>query len=306
VVGLTRNAPTSGGDSVAFLSVADTQLVALDQPAEATVLERARVVERLRQTDLGRGQPVLEELATDPRFRPPAQSSPPLAAVLVEVVPPRAREVRETLGRWGDVAVYSQGEEEALLLGGLVVVGLPVLDDELVPGPRDPEVVARAGVEPLILEQDRGRTFGRPQRDHGAHVRPGHRADHEVLGRADSVGEPQDERVGHSGTAHHLAPAVLGGEHERPGHRPRRPATTADRCGRGTDPRVPAASRARPARPGRLVPGAPARCLAALVVRVACLVAGDQRRAGRLTGAPHGLREVAWRRRLRRCLADDR
>jgi putative ABC transport system permease protein len=57
VVGLTKNALTSGGDSVAFVSVADAQLIAFDQPAEATMLERQRVVERLRRTDLGRGQP---------------------------------------------------------------------------------------------------------------------------------------------------------------------------------------------------------------------------------------------------------
>jgi putative ABC transport system permease protein len=120
VVGLTRNALTSGGDSVAFLSVADTALVATDQPAEAIVLERERVVDRLSQTDLGRGQPGLEDLARDSRWRPPAAPSPPLAAVLVDVEPHRTSEVRATLARWGDVTVYSQEEEEALLLGGVV------------------------------------------------------------------------------------------------------------------------------------------------------------------------------------------
>ena len=64
VVGLTRDALTSGGDSVAFMTVADAQLVAYHQPSEATVLERARIVERLRGTDLGRSQPALAELAT--------------------------------------------------------------------------------------------------------------------------------------------------------------------------------------------------------------------------------------------------
>ncbi|MFO0630120.1 MAG: hypothetical protein U0325_31460 [Polyangiales bacterium] len=47
VVELTRNALTSGGDSVAFMTVGDTQLIAFDQSAEATLLERHRVVERL-------------------------------------------------------------------------------------------------------------------------------------------------------------------------------------------------------------------------------------------------------------------
>jgi putative ABC transport system permease protein len=120
VVGLTKNALTSGGDSVAFMTVGDAALVALDQPPEAAVLERQRVVERLRRTDLGRGQPALEDLATDPRWRPPALASPPLAAVLVEAAPHSADEVRAIMGSWGDVSVYSQAEEEALLLGGVV------------------------------------------------------------------------------------------------------------------------------------------------------------------------------------------
>ncbi|MBL8625545.1 MAG: ABC transporter permease [Myxococcales bacterium] len=120
VVGLTRNALTSGGDSVAFVSVADAQLIALDQPAEATVLERQRVVERLRGTDLGRGQPALEDLATDPRWRAPAVASPPVAAVLVEVAPHQLAAVRAIVGSWGDVTVYTQAEQEALLLGGVV------------------------------------------------------------------------------------------------------------------------------------------------------------------------------------------
>jgi hypothetical protein len=36
VVGLTKNALTSGGESVAFVSVADAELIAFDQPAEAS------------------------------------------------------------------------------------------------------------------------------------------------------------------------------------------------------------------------------------------------------------------------------
>jgi putative ABC transport system permease protein len=120
VVGLTKNALTSGGDSVAFLSVADAQLVAFDQPPEATVLERERVVERLRRTDLGRGQPALEALVTDPRWRPPALASPPVAAVLIDADPHRLADLQKTLRGWGDVSVYTQAEEESLLLGGVV------------------------------------------------------------------------------------------------------------------------------------------------------------------------------------------
>lgn len=120
IVGLTRNALTSGGDSVAFLTVNDAQQVAYDQPPEATMLERERVVARLRKTELGRSNPSLEDLPHDDRWRSPALSSPPLAAVLVKADPARLPEVMATLKRWGDVQVYTQAEEEGLLLGGVV------------------------------------------------------------------------------------------------------------------------------------------------------------------------------------------
>lgn len=120
VVGLTKNALTSGGESVAFVSVADAALVAFDQPAEATLLERERVVERLRRTDVGRGQPALEDLATDPRWRAPALASPPVAAILVDAEPHRSAQVAETLRAWGDISVFTQADQEAMLLGGVV------------------------------------------------------------------------------------------------------------------------------------------------------------------------------------------
>lgn len=120
VVGVTRNALTSGGESVAFVSVADAQAIALDQPAEATLLERQRVVSRLRATDLGRSQPGLEDLAADPRWRAPAVAAPPVAAVLLDVDRHRVAEVQAVLAAWGDVTVYRQADEEALLLEGVV------------------------------------------------------------------------------------------------------------------------------------------------------------------------------------------
>jgi putative ABC transport system permease protein len=120
VVGTTRNALTSGGDSVAFVTVADSHLVASEQPPEAIALERQRVAERLRRTDLGRGQPALEDLALDSSWRAPALSSPPLAAVLVRAEPHRLDEVKRTFAGWGDVSVYTQAEEEDLLLSGVV------------------------------------------------------------------------------------------------------------------------------------------------------------------------------------------
>jgi putative ABC transport system permease protein len=120
VVGVTEHAVTASGDSVAFVSVADALSIALDQPAEASVLERARVVDRLSQTDLGRAQPGLADLARDPRWRPPALALPPIAAVMVEVEPGRVGVVRGIVEHWGDVSVYTQREQHALLLGDVV------------------------------------------------------------------------------------------------------------------------------------------------------------------------------------------
>lgn len=120
VVGLTRNTLTSGGDAVAFLTVSDALAVAADTPAEAVLLERQRTIERLRRTDLGRSQTALEDLVIDPRWRAPALASSPLAAVLLRVEPHRLEEVRSTLAAWGDVAVFTQAEEQQLLLGGVV------------------------------------------------------------------------------------------------------------------------------------------------------------------------------------------
>lgn len=121
VVGLTRDALNASGDAVVFVSVADWQLINNDQPAEATQLERERAIARLLETELGRAQPGLEELLRDTRWRPPAVAQPPLSAVLVNVSSPAMLgPVKDTMGRWGDVAVYTGGEQLDLLLGGVI------------------------------------------------------------------------------------------------------------------------------------------------------------------------------------------
>ncbi len=121
VVGVTRQALTTGGDSVGFLTVADAHLVVADRPPDAMISERQRRLERLRLTDLGRGQPALEELAVDPSWRPPALAPALISAVLVRVeAPHRMQEVQRALAAWPDVAVYTQEEQERLLLHGVV------------------------------------------------------------------------------------------------------------------------------------------------------------------------------------------
>jgi len=114
VVGLTRHAVTSGGDGAAFLSVADSQRVQQDEAADAILTERERRRERLRNNDLGRTQPVLEDLVVDPRWRAPVLSAPAVQAVLVDVDSRVELErVRAAIASWADVTVYDQGSRRS-------------------------------------------------------------------------------------------------------------------------------------------------------------------------------------------------
>lgn len=121
VVGLTRQLLGSGGDAVVLATLADAQLVMEDAPSDAVRTERERRTERLARSDLGRATPSLAALLADPRFRSPALSASPIAAVLVDLRTPAEREgVRAALAAWPDVAVYSTADEEKLLLDGVV------------------------------------------------------------------------------------------------------------------------------------------------------------------------------------------
>ncbi len=121
IVGLTRDVLTTGGEPALFLTIRDAQLVSQDQPSAAVRLERERALARLTATDLGRGRPALEALIVDPRAARPGFADPPLNAVLVRLRShDRSDEVRATLASWGDISVYSQADEERLLLQGVV------------------------------------------------------------------------------------------------------------------------------------------------------------------------------------------
>ena len=120
VVGLTRQLLASGGDAVVCATVADTQRILADDSSDALIAERERRLTRLRDTDLGRSQPALEDLAVDPRWTFPAIAAPPIQAVRVRVAPARLDEVRAALDRWSDVTVWTRAEEEQLVLQGMV------------------------------------------------------------------------------------------------------------------------------------------------------------------------------------------
>ncbi len=121
VVGITRNMIGSGGDGLAFLTVADALAVQFDAAGEATRLERAARRGRAEHLDIGRSQPGLLERADLPSNALPAIGSPLVSAILIDLKPgvdPEA--VRSTMTGWADVSVYTGNEQRLLLLQGPV------------------------------------------------------------------------------------------------------------------------------------------------------------------------------------------
>lgn len=121
VVGLTRGMVGSGGDGLAFFSVSDALAIQFDQPAEAIRLERAARRQRVEAIDLGRMQPLLLDRAAGSSRGVPALAPPQVSAILVTLEPGASESaLRQTLGNWPDVTVYSTQEQRDLLLSGMV------------------------------------------------------------------------------------------------------------------------------------------------------------------------------------------
>ncbi len=121
VVGQTRGLVGSGGDGLAFFTIADAMAIQFDVPGEAVRLERAARRTRVADTDLGRLQPLLLERATGLASGIPAFAEPQVSAILVTLAPGADEAaVRRTLGNWPDIALYSTQEQKDLLLAGMV------------------------------------------------------------------------------------------------------------------------------------------------------------------------------------------
>lgn len=121
VVGLTRGMVGSGGDGLAFFTVADAMAIQFDQPGEAIRLERAARRARVEAVDLGRLQPQILDRAEGLKSGIPALGGTQISAVLVSLAPGADPEaVRGTFETWPDVTVYSTDEQRNLLLSGMV------------------------------------------------------------------------------------------------------------------------------------------------------------------------------------------
>jgi putative ABC transport system permease protein len=119
-VGIAEGMTGTGGDPLAFLTVADVLSIQNEASGEAIRLEREARAVRVRGSELG-GDPQLLRRARAAGAQIPALAPPPIAAVLVELEPGSDPEaVRRAIGAWPDVAVYTAQEERELLLRGVV------------------------------------------------------------------------------------------------------------------------------------------------------------------------------------------
>jgi putative ABC transport system permease protein len=121
VVGITAGMLSSGGDGMAFTTVADSQIIQFDNPSEAIRLERAARDVRGRETDLFSQTPSLAERMNLPASELAAVSAPALSAVIVRLSPDAdSAAVESIIGGWGDVSVFTQQGQTELLLQGMV------------------------------------------------------------------------------------------------------------------------------------------------------------------------------------------
>ncbi len=121
VVGVTANMISSGGDGLAFLTIADALAVQFDSVGEATRLERAARRNHAADTDFVLSQPRMLERADLPAHMIPAIGSPVVSAILVNLKPSVDTEkVKSIIDGWADVTVYTAEEQRQLLLQGPV------------------------------------------------------------------------------------------------------------------------------------------------------------------------------------------
>ena len=121
VVGITRNMMSSGGDGIAFFTVADAEAIQFDSSGEAVRLERAARKNRGERSEIGTKQPSLVEQASKPSAELPAIARPQISAVMVQVAPGASVEqVAATISGWSDVSVHTRVDQTEFLLKGSV------------------------------------------------------------------------------------------------------------------------------------------------------------------------------------------
>ena len=122
VVGTTSNMISSGGDGIAFFTVADAQAIQFDTPGEAVRLERA--ARESRGEDLRAGDSTTDDAGkrwktngTASRRRPTTNQRGDGHCFSRE---PTSNHVAEIISGWGDVSVFTADGQRELLLKGSV------------------------------------------------------------------------------------------------------------------------------------------------------------------------------------------
>lgn len=121
VVGLTRGMVSQGGDGLACFTSHDAQAIQFDESGESARLERQARRLRAGAIDFGRMQPAVLERASGLSSTLPVLPTPAISAVIARLAPGAdADVVARTFAGWSDVTVYSQAQQEKLLLEGSV------------------------------------------------------------------------------------------------------------------------------------------------------------------------------------------
>ena len=120
VVGITDGLLASGGDPGAFFTRSDAQKIQNETSNEALRLEREARSARIRESELGR-DPELLRFSGRATSLIPSIGPAPVSAVMLNLAPGVSEaSVRATIEAWQDVSIYSQAEQRALILGGVV------------------------------------------------------------------------------------------------------------------------------------------------------------------------------------------
>jgi putative ABC transport system permease protein len=121
VVGLTKGMTSASGDGMAFFSLPDAQAIQFDEPGEAIRLQRNTRFSQMQRLDLGQQQPTLLTRVSGQTADLPAILPPTVSAVLVKLAPGAdAQKIIGTIKGWPDVTVYTQAQENDLLVHGFV------------------------------------------------------------------------------------------------------------------------------------------------------------------------------------------
>lgn len=121
VVGISSAMISSGGDGIAFFTVADAQAIQFDMPGEAVRLERAARHRRGQSSDMAIIQPALLDQAEKASAELPAIARPQISAVMVRLAPgAKIEHSAAIIAGWSDVTAYSQSAQREFLLSGSV------------------------------------------------------------------------------------------------------------------------------------------------------------------------------------------